>query len=64
MGGIFGVISKGNCASTLFYGIDYHSHLGNQRGWMLVKGANGFTRAIHDIDMSSFGLNSKMTCCA
>ncbi|NLF92248.1 MAG: amidophosphoribosyltransferase [Oligosphaeraceae bacterium] len=54
MGGIFGVISKSNCTSTLFYGIDYHSHLGNQRGGMMVKGANGFTRAIHDIRHEQF----------
>ncbi len=54
MGGIFGVVSQGSCASDLFYGIDYHSHLGNQRGGMMVKGANGFTRAIHDIRHEQF----------
>ena len=37
MGGIFGVISKRNCALELFYGVDYHSHLGTRRAGMAVK---------------------------
>ena len=32
MGGFFGVASKGDCVGELFYGIDYHSHLGTRRG--------------------------------
>ena len=54
MGGIFGVISKKNCAFYLFFGIDYHSHLGTKRGGMVVYGENGFNRAIHNIENSPF----------
>ena len=44
MGGFFGVVSSGRCAEDLFYGTDYHSHLGNQRGGLLVHDdKNGFT---------------------
>ncbi|MCX5913184.1 MAG: amidophosphoribosyltransferase [Deltaproteobacteria bacterium] len=53
MSGIFGVISKGNCASTLFYGTDYHSHMGTEYGGMVVWGERLF-RAIHDISQSQF----------
>ncbi|MEN6426414.1 MAG: amidophosphoribosyltransferase [Phycisphaerales bacterium] len=53
MSGIFGVVSKGNCAETLFYGTDYHSHLGTQFGGMAVLG-EGFTRQIHDLSQSQF----------
>ena len=54
MGGIFGVVSDSNCVSDLFYGIDYHTHLGNQRGGMMVKNEHGFTRIIHDIRHDQF----------
>ncbi|MDO4620817.1 MAG: amidophosphoribosyltransferase [Lachnospiraceae bacterium] len=54
MGGVFGVASKGNCNLELFYGIDYHSHLGTRRGGMAVRGENGFQRAIHNIENSPF----------
>lgn len=53
MSGIFGVVSKGNCADMLFYGTDYHSHLGTQYGGMAVLG-EGFTRQIHDLSQSQF----------
>ncbi len=53
MSGIFGVVSKGNCADTLFYGTDYHSHLGTEYGGMAVLG-EGFTRQIHDLRQSQF----------
>ena len=53
MSGIFGVISKGNCASTLFYGTDYHSHMGTEYGGMVIWGERLF-RAIHDISQSQF----------
>ena len=36
MGGIFGVASKSSCVLDLFFGIDYHSHLGTRRGGMAV----------------------------
>ncbi len=54
MGGIFGVVSKEDCVNTLFFGIDYHSHLGTRRGGMAVYGADGFDRAIHNIENSPF----------
>ena len=54
MGGIFGVASKSNCVLDLFFGIDYHSHLGTRRGGMAVYGPKGFDRAIHNIENSPF----------
>ena len=36
MGGFFGVVSKGDCVTDLFYGTDYHSHLGTKRGGLEV----------------------------
>lgn len=54
MGGFFGVASKQDCILELFYGIDYHSHLGTRRGGMATYGENGFCRAIHNIENSPF----------
>ncbi len=54
MGGFFGVASKNNCILDLFYGVDYHSHLGTRRGGMATYGENGFSRAIHNIENSPF----------
>lgn len=54
MGGFFGVISKNSCTSDLFYGTDYHSHLGTMRGGMAVKSSEGIHRVIHDITNSQF----------
>ena len=54
MGGIFGVASKNNCVFDLFFGIDYHSHLGTRRGGMAVHGEKGFDRSIHNIENSPF----------
>ena len=54
MGGIFGVASKTSCTMDLFFGIDYHSHLGTRRGGMAVYGENGFQRAIHNIENTPF----------
>ncbi|MFB0524097.1 MAG: amidophosphoribosyltransferase [Phycisphaerae bacterium] len=53
MSGIFGVVSKDNCAETLYYGTDYHSHLGTEYGGMAVLG-DDFTRQIHDVSQSQF----------
>lgn len=53
MSGLFGVASKGDCAETLFYGTDYHSHLGTEFGGMAVLG-EAFTRQIHNISQSQF----------
>lgn len=54
MGGIFGVASKESCVMDLFFGVDYHSHLGTRRGGMAVYGPNGFSRAIHNIENAPF----------
>lgn len=54
MGGFFGVASKSDCVFDLFFGTDYHSHLGTRRGGMAVYGESGFQRAIHNIENSPF----------
>jgi len=54
MGGLFGVASKKSCVFDLFFGTDYHSHLGTRRGGMAVYGEKGFDRAIHNIENSPF----------
>ena len=53
MSGIFGVVSKEECADLLFYSIDYHSHLGTEYGGMAVLGEE-FRRQIHKISQSQF----------
>jgi amidophosphoribosyltransferase len=54
MGGFFGVVSKEDCVTDLFFGTDYHSHLGTMRGGMAVFSGKGFQRAIHDISNAQF----------
>ncbi|MCD7865473.1 MAG: amidophosphoribosyltransferase [Clostridiales bacterium] len=54
MGGFFGVASKENCTFDLFFGTDYHSHLGTRRASMAVYGEKGFSKAIHSIEGSPF----------
>ena len=55
MGGFFGVASKNDCLFDLFFGVDYHSHLGTRRGGMAVYGEEkGFDRAIHNIENTPF----------
>ncbi len=54
MGGFFAVASKESCVLDLFYGTDYHSHLGTRRAGMAVYGEGGFDRAIHNIQNSPF----------
>ena len=54
MGGFFGVASKRDCVLELFYGVDYHSHLGTRRGGMATHGEEGFNRAIHNSENSPF----------
>ena len=54
MGGFCGVVSSGDCVSDLFFGTDYHSHLGTHRGGMCVLGVNGFQRSIHNIQNAPF----------
>jgi amidophosphoribosyltransferase len=53
MSGIFGVVSKDDCAETLLYSTDYHSHLGTEYGGLAVLGED-FTRQIHDVSQSQF----------
>ena len=54
MGGFFGVVSHEDCVGDLFYGTDYHSHLGTRRGGLAVRGKEGITRYIHDISNAQF----------
>ena len=54
MGGFFGVAAKDDCMFDLFFGTDYHSHLGTRRGGMAVYGEKGFDRAIHNIENAPF----------
>lgn len=54
MGGFYGVASQEDCVFDLFFGVDYHSHLGTRRGGMTVLGKDGFNRAIHNIENSPF----------
>ncbi len=54
MGGFFGVASKEDCLFDLFFGTDYHSHLGTRRAGMAVYGKNGFQKSIHKIENSPF----------
>ncbi len=54
MGGFFAAALKEDCVFDLFYGTDYHSHLGTRRAGLAVYGMNGFNRAIHNIENSPF----------
>ena len=55
MGGFFGVASKNDCIDDVFFGTDYHSHLGTRRGGMIAySDDNGFQRSIHSIENSPF----------
>ncbi|MFC1584815.1 amidophosphoribosyltransferase [Fibrobacterota bacterium] len=54
MGGFCGVISKDDCIPSLFYGTDYHCHLGTRRGGLATLDNGAFTRYIHDITNSQF----------
>ena len=55
MGGFFGVTSRRNCILDVFFGTDYHSHLGTRRGGMAAYDAGvGLQREIHNIENSPF----------
>ena len=55
MGGFFGAISKRDCVLDIFFGVDYHSHLGTRRGGMIVYDrTDGFQRQIHNIENTPF----------
>ena len=54
MGGFFGAVSKTSCVNDLYFGTDYHSHLGTMRGGLAVLDGDGYTRFIHDITNAQF----------
>lgn len=55
MGGFFGVASKEDCVFDLFFGVDYHAHLGTRRAGLAVYDAEkGFDKAIHNIENAPF----------
>ncbi|MCQ2487348.1 MAG: amidophosphoribosyltransferase [Clostridia bacterium] len=54
MGAFFGVASEKNCNFDLFFGTDYHSHLGTRRAGMAVYGEDGFRKSIHNIENTPF----------
>ena len=55
MGGFFGTISKRDCVYDVFFGTDYHSHLGTRRGGMIIYDEKkGFQRQLHSIENSPF----------
>jgi len=54
MGGFFATALKHDCIFDLFFGTDYHSHLGARRAGLTVLGENGFNRAIHNVENSPF----------
>ena len=55
MGGFFATASREDCVFDLFFGVDYHSHLGTRRGGLAVYNSiDGFNRSIHNIENSPF----------
>ena len=54
MGGFFGVTATDDCVTDLFFGTDYHSHLGTMRGGLATKNSGGIVRFIHDITNTPF----------
>ena len=55
MGGFFGAVSKRDVTLDIFFGVDYHSHLGTRRGGMIIHDAtDGFQRQIHSIENTPF----------
>jgi len=55
MSGFFGAVSKSNCVEDVFYGTDYHSHLGTRRaGMVFYEPGRGFRREIHSIENAYF----------
>ncbi len=54
MGGFFGVVSKSDCVKDLYFGTDYHSHLGSSMGGMAVWNGKKFNRSIHRINNTQF----------
>ena len=63
MGGFFGVAAKEDCVFDLFFGTDYHSHLGTRRAGMAVYSKEeGYNRAIHNIENAPFRTEVRQGC--
>jgi amidophosphoribosyltransferase len=54
MGGFFGISSRRDAIADLYYGTDYHSHLGTKRGGLAVLREDGLRRVIHNIENAQF----------
>jgi amidophosphoribosyltransferase len=54
MGGLFGVVGRDDIVEDLFYGTDYHSHLGTKRGGLAVGNGGSIVRYIHNIENAQF----------
>ena len=54
MGGFFGAASKRDVVIDVFFGVDYHSHLGTRRAGMIIHDEDGFQREIHSIENTPF----------
>ena len=54
MSGFFGAALKSDCVFDVFFGTDYHSHLGTRRAGMVFYGEDGFDRSIHNIENTPF----------
>jgi amidophosphoribosyltransferase len=54
VGGLFGVVSKEDCVMDVYFGTDYHSHLGTSRGGMAIWNGKSFDRSIHNIEHTHF----------
>ena len=54
MGGFFGAASRRDVTMDVFFGVDYHSHLGTKRGGMIMHDVGGFQRQIHNIENTPF----------
>lgn len=54
MSGFFGCVAKGDCVADVFYGTDYHSHLGTKRAGMAFYNGESFIRSIHSLESAYF----------
>ncbi|NLF45603.1 MAG: amidophosphoribosyltransferase, partial [Syntrophomonadaceae bacterium] len=54
MGGFFGVVSKEDCVNDVYFGTDYHSHMGTNAGGMAIWNGSSFNRSIHSLENSQF----------
>ncbi|MGE5405407.1 MAG: amidophosphoribosyltransferase, partial [Candidatus Saccharibacteria bacterium] len=54
MSGFFGVVSKEDCVMDVFFGTDYHSHLGTSWGGMAVWNGSRFNMSVHNIENTQF----------